>query len=86
MIRSQHLSFDSSVETSDVFVATAFKQRATFLIKVVFMIQLVDIQRAEMVTAHFCPVYIALFLVPTKSLSLAFGLQENIFVAIFLYQ
>ena len=39
-----------------------------------------------MVTAHFCPVYIALFLVPTKSLSLAFGLQENIFVAISLYQ
>ena len=36
-----------------------------------------------MVTAHFCPVYIALFLVLTKSLSLAFGLQENIFVAIF---
>ena len=50
------------------------------------MIQLVNIQRAEMVTAHFCPVYIALFLVPTKSLSLAFDLQENMFVAIFLYQ
>ena len=36
-----------------------------------------------MVTAHFCPVYVALFLTPTKSLSLAFGLQEDIFVAIF---
>ena len=86
MIGTRLLSFDSFVETSDVFVATAFKQRATFLIKVVFMIQLVDIQRAEMVTAHFYPVYVALFLIPTKSLSLAFGLQENIFVAIFSYQ